>query len=143
MRIAIVVLLVACGSDSAKQPDAHVDLPVDAPAIPDAPPGCHTEKLAFTQATGCQNDGSVEFCIPTNMGIEAMLQTIEPAIHCAAGGGRAMCNATPNLLLCTYPLAFPAQCATDHGAMTGDTFGDMCSIAAIPQVTMIVHTILE
>lgn len=144
----LVMLLAACGDDGTVSPKTDAPLvadmatPIDA-TFPDAPAGCAGE-LQFTQATGCANDGSVEFCIPAgNAALITQLQAISPSITCAAGGGRAMCNASPNLLLCFYPTTFPDQCVTDHGAMTDDVFTDMCQIAALPEVTMIVHTIFE
>ncbi len=144
----LLVVIAACGDDGTVSPNIDaapaVDAGIDARTVfPDAPAGCAGE-LAFTQATGCANDGSVEFCIPANnAALITQLETISPSITCAAGGGRAMCNASPNLLLCFYPTAFPDQCTTAHGAMTDAVFTDMCQIAALPEVTMIVHTILE
>lgn len=151
MRSITVVLLgvLACGDDGGEPietPDAaKSDAPkTDAPLI-DSPPGaCPVEKIKFTQATGCGNDGSVEFCIPDgNAALVAELEAIEPMISCAAGGGRAGCNDPTGLLLCFYPTRFPDQCTTDHGAMTDDVWADMCAIVAKPEITEIVHTIFE
>lgn len=147
MRLAIVgVCLLACGGNHTRTPLP----PPDASSVDGAPlevldaadPARCSDEIRFTQATGCQNDGSVEFCIPANdQGVLARLAAIEPAISCAAGGGRAGCNDPPGLWLCFYPTRAPAQC--DGSAMTDDTWQDMCEIAALPEVTEIVPTIFE
>jgi hypothetical protein len=131
---ALLAIAIGCGDDTA-----------DAPAAIDAPAGaCPTAEIMFTRATGCANDGSVEFCIPDgNAALIARLEGYEMDISCASGGGRAGCLARPNLLLCFYPTSFPQQCEAMHGAMTDDTWQDMCAIAALPEVTSIVPTILE
>jgi hypothetical protein len=104
----------------------------------------HTDKLAFTYETSCGNDGGVEFCIPANdTATHDVVTAVSSAITCNAGGGRAMCNATPGLLLCTYPTSYPGQCITQYGAMTAKVWADMCQLAALPQITKIVPTILE
>lgn len=142
--IAIVLALSGCGDNgnTAKLDAPALGTAIDA-VFPDAPSACAAE-VAFDQAHGCENDGSVEWCIPDNQpALITELQAIEPAIHCAAGGGRAMCSATPGLLLCSYPTAFPDQCIASHGAMTDATWADMCAIAAKAEVTAIVPTILE
>jgi hypothetical protein len=145
--LVVLVTVVGCGGGGGGG-GGGTPPAVDAPPShePDSAVGgvCHTEKIAFTQADGCGNDGGVEWCIPDNdAALQTQLATISSSIHCAPGGGRAMCSARPSLLLCSYPTAFPAQCSTDHGATTDEVWRDMCEIAALPQVTMIVKTILE
>ena len=129
-----------CGNDTADAPAT-----TDAKPLDDAPAGaCPTAEIMFTQATGCANDGSVEFCIPDgNAPLIAQLKAIETDISCAPGGGRADCLAMPNLLLCFYPTGFPQQCEAIHGAMSDRTWQDMCAIAALPEVMAIVPTIAE
>ena len=138
---ALLAIAIGCGDD-----------PVDAPATIDATPlddasagACPTAEIKFTQATGCTNDGAVEFCIPDgNAAVIAQLKALEKDISCAPGsGGRAGCLDAPNLLLCFYPTSFPQQCETIHGAMTDDTWQDMCAIAALPEITAIVYSIAE
>jgi hypothetical protein len=142
---ALLAIAMGCGDHTAGAPDPDAAVTGDASATTDAPAGaCPTAEIMFTQATGCANDGSVEFCIPDgNAALIAQLQALEKDLSCAPGGGRAGCLATPNLLLCFYPTSFPQQCAAIHGAMTDDTWQDMCAIAALPEVTAIVPTILE
>jgi hypothetical protein len=104
----------------------------------------HTDKLKFTYETSCGNDGGVEFCIPANdASTLAAVTGVSSTITCNAGGGRAMCSATPGLLLCAYPTQYPGQCATQYGAMTDKVWADMCQLATLPQITQIVPTILE
>jgi hypothetical protein len=138
---ALLAIAIGCGDDTADAPAT-----TDATPLDDAPAGaCPTAEIMFTQATGCANDGSVEFCIPDgNAALIAQLEAYEMAISCeSGGGGRAGCLARPNLLLCFYPTSFPQQCEAIHGAMTDDTWQDMRAIAALPEVTCIVPTILE
>ena len=136
---ALLAIAIGCGDDTADARDPDADVTGDAPTG-----ACPTAEIMFTQATGCANDGSVEFCIPDgDAALIAQLEAHEVAISCAPGGGRAGCFASPNLLLCSYPTGFPQQCEAMHGAMTDDTWQDMCAIAALPEVTAIVHTILE
>ena len=142
MTLAIVV--VGCGDQAS---GIRIDASVDAP--PDAAPqlACttgHEDKIEFDYPTSCGNDGSVEFCIPANdASVMSSVAAISSTITCAPGGGRALCLATPGLLLCTYPTQYPGQCLSTHGAMTTDVWADICEIAALPQVTAIVRTILE
>ena len=138
-----LALLAGCGADHGRSPDASST--IDARTIfPDAPTGCRVDKMMFSQATGCGNDGSVEFCLPDgNAALVANLATISPTISCAGGGGRAMCSARPGLLLCFYPTRFPQECEAPGGGMTDATFADMCSIAALPDVSAIVQTIFD
>jgi hypothetical protein len=143
--IAIAILFVAC-TEHGMSPPGDDDNPVgDASTTPMI--GCsngHADKIKFDQKTSCQNDGSVEFCIPDNdSNFEALLANISPTIHCAAGGGRANCTATPGLLLCTYPTAFPTECVSTHGEMTVEAWSDMCDLAGLAAVTEIVPTVFE
>src|SRR5205823_9566823 len=99
-------------------------------------------QINVTRAQSRGNDGSVEFCIGANDApLKSELTSISVSIHCAPGGGRAACLATPGLLLCSYPTQFPGQCATQQGAMTDAAWADMCKISAFPQINEIVPTI--
>lgn len=140
------MVLAACGGRPAPAADAPVG--PDALRGPDAALGACTAaaaaKLAFTQATGCSNDGSVEFCAPDgDAGVAAALAAISPTITCAPGGGRARCLDAPGQLLCFYPTAVPDQCVAQHGALTDAAWADVCAIAALPAITAIVATFYE
>jgi hypothetical protein len=141
-RIAIVVL-VGCSHSSSSPATA------DAPALPDAASQSSTcatgdaTKIKFTRANGCGNDGSVEFCIPSNNAdVLARVNAVSTTITCSAGGGRAMCN-DASLLLCTYPTAVPGQCEAQYGAMNDPTWTQMCSLSAFAEIHAIVQTIFE
>jgi hypothetical protein len=141
-RFLVLVVLVACGENHAT---THADAPAPTPDA--ATRGCaygHTDKLKFTYATSCGNDGGVEFCIPANDPTTlGNVTAVSSTITCNAGGGRAMCNATPGLLLCSYPTSYPGQCTSQYGAMTDQVWADMCELASLPQIAEIVPTILE
>jgi len=117
--------------------------PVDG-SVPETCPTGNSAKIKFEQATGCQNDGSVEFCIPDNdAALRAELTAIAPAITCMVGGGRANCLRAPGLLLCFYPTQVPDQCVAQNGAMTAGAWADMCAIAAQSAIVEIVPTFAE
>ncbi|MGE0871457.1 MAG: hypothetical protein AB7P03_23045 [Kofleriaceae bacterium] len=153
-RILLLMIAFGCGG-SGRGTDVRVDAPTsseppaDAAAMaPDAdlPFDCSAEvvaKIKFDITTGCQNDGSVEFCAPEHdTAVMALLKAIEPNLVCGPWGGRAMCRQTPGTLLCMYQTEQPVQCtATD--AMKPAVWADMCRIAGLPQITEIVHTFLE
>jgi hypothetical protein len=133
------VMLVACKEDGAMHTgDATVDT---------VPIVCSTgdlSKVKFTQADGCFNDGSVEFCIPMgDATVMSAVSTVSESITCAPGGGRAMC--TGSELLCFYPTVIRVECPIEHGvrtgAMTDAVWQDMCDLSAISQIDEIVRTI--
>jgi hypothetical protein len=138
------MLVVVLGCGDSEQPATHPDAAKDAPATADVCAGAGREKIKFSRAESCANDGGVEWCIPDNdPALQTMLATISPSIQCAPGGGRAGCYTPTGLLLCSYPTAYPGQCVTMYGEMTADVWADMCELAALPQITQIVPTILE
>lgn len=147
MRLPVLVILAGCGHHaSGTAIDASIDASIDATA--DAPQlTCstgHTDKIKFDYPSSCANDGSVEFCIPdNNAAVMNAVTAISSTITCEPGGGRANCNASPGLLLCTYPTAYPGQCVSMYGAMTVDVWSNMCALAAMPDIIEIVRTILE
>jgi hypothetical protein len=99
-------------------------------------------KIKFTREMSCANDGSVEFCISANDGnLREQIGVVNSKITCAVGGGRAGCNRTPGLLLCTYPTAFPGECQASHGAMTDKAWADMCTLSSFGGISEIVATI--
>jgi hypothetical protein len=101
--------------------------------------GCRPDKMKFTQSNGCDNDGSVEFCIPPSL--RAAVQSIADTLHCAPGGGRAMCDPTTQLL-CQYPTVGGA-CASPRGALSEDAWREICQISTLQPITAIVPTIFE
>ena len=103
---------------------------------------CQEEKLSFTQETGCANDGSVEFCIPSSdaTAILATLHSIDPAISCAPGGGRAGCVDTEQL--CFLPTSSDL-CDAQHGALTPLGWDRVCRVSELDYVDQIVPTFYE
>jgi hypothetical protein len=101
--------------------------------------GCRDEKMTFTQATGCANDGSVELCVPPVL--EHALRLIAPTIHCAVGTGRAGCDPATQLL-CSFPTD-ASTCTAPHGALTDAAWDTLCGVSMLPDVERIVPTILE
>jgi hypothetical protein len=150
LRLAWIpaLLLAGCGDDDCCTviPDAQRDAPHDILILPDVPNECAgpgREKIKFPREESCGNDGSVEWCIPDNDAqLVATLEGISSTIHCAPGGGRAMCH-TGGKLLCFYPTSYPEQCLSQHGQMKLEVWDDICEVAGQPQIIEIVHTLLE
>src|SRR5262245_2969701 len=97
------------------------------------------EKLAFAQETGCGNDGSAEFCLPT--GKEALLaevRAIAPSIRAVRSRGRARCE-VPAETLYFFPTK-EAECVARQGALVDAAWDKLCRIAELPEVRAIVPT---
>jgi hypothetical protein len=152
MRSALVCLvsvgffaLQACAVDRADPSEASASAVVS----PNVPNACPTEEIAFTKETGCQNDGSVEFCIPRgDDAVLASVTKIAPEVRCAGAGGRAGCNPATQVLCFfgTSEVAFPAsepKCVSAHGALTDKAWDQVCKLAALDQVTKVVPTRFE
>lgn len=136
-RFAISSLLVACLSSCTSAPPST---PVEEPVPPAA--SCPSQKLAFTRDTGCMNDGSLEFCLPT--GDEALLarvRDIAPTIQAGSSRGRARCD-VPAETLFFFPTG-DAECVARHGALKDAAWDQVCRIAALPEVRAIVPTWYE
>jgi hypothetical protein len=151
MKWLVVVVLItgACNrdalsvSDLATQPMTDMAAKVNDLAGADLFVACPTQELAFTQALGCANDGSVEFCIPDgDAALRDRIKSIAPTVTCAKGGGRAKCN-VGDQLLCSLPTQGPPLCTMQHGALTDEGWYLVCSLAALPEIKQIVHTIFE
>lgn len=103
--------------------------------------GCRPEKMTFTQQTGCDNDGSDEFCLPQTL--VAAVQTINPAVKCGGGTGRAMCDPSVEQL-CLFPTVDAATCVSPPGgALTETGWAELCQISVLPEVRKIVPTLFE
>ncbi|WP_342375312.1 hypothetical protein NVS55_28960 [Myxococcus stipitatus] len=122
-------------------------VPPREPPTSDAPPkatACPTsQKFKFTQETGCRNDGSVEFCLPTgNDALVARVKAIAPTVQEAgASRGRAGCN-VPEETLYFFPTA-EAECHARHGALTPAAWDTLCRLAELPEVRQLVPTWYE
>lgn len=151
----IALLLVACACrapvsadavDLLAQPDqaALHDLSAtpDLLALTDQTIGCRPDKMAFSRERGCENDGSVEFCLPAgDDALLARVQAIAPSVRCAVGGGRARCD-TQRELLCLFPTGM-AECLGRHGALTDEAWARLCALSVLPEIRRIVPTWFE
>ena len=97
----------------------------DAEPVGDQAAACPVHKIAFTQAQGCQNDGSNEFCVPAaDTATLAAVQRIAPAVTCGAGRGRAGCDPAAQRL-CFFPTS-DSTCTGRHGALTDSAWSQHC-----------------
>lgn len=139
LPLPLLLLLGGCCSSSSAPTSC---VPPEPPAGADLAPACATGKLKFTQATGCQNDGSVEFCLPAaDLDSQARAQAVAADLRCAPGGGRARCSAGSELL-CFFPTE-AGRCVAVHGALTAAAWAQVCALAALPAVREIVPTFFE
>lgn len=123
-----LLLALATGACSRVQPQASA---------------CPTDKLAFTQATGCLNDGSVELCLPKEPQAVERIRALAPELTGPLGSrGRAGCDLSVEELY-LLPTRPGAECVEPHGALTDEAWARMCRIAADPAVSRIVPTWFE
>jgi hypothetical protein len=102
---------------------------------------CRTEKIAFSQETGCRNDDAVEFCIPANDQVaEAQVKAIEPTLACnQSAGGRAQCGTSERLCM----LSISSQECPWGDPMPDALWRSVCQLAALDVVRNIVPTYYE
>jgi hypothetical protein len=101
---------------------------------------CRTDKIAFSQEAGCQNDNSVEFCLPAgDAAALAQVLAVDATVTCRLGSsGRAGCTEQ----LCMLPV--PAeQCPTRLDPMPDPMWQTVCRLAALDVVAKIVPTLYE
>ncbi|MCP3162260.1 hypothetical protein [Myxococcus qinghaiensis] len=126
-------LLLSCATTSREEPAQ----------VPASASECPTHKLDFTQETGCRNDGSVEFCLPT--GDEALLarvrQITSTSLQSGASRGRVGCN-IPEETLYFFPTG-DTECVSRHGALTPAAWATLCRIAELPVIRKITPTWYE
>lgn len=126
------------------EPPAARDGAADLPLSDGSDQACPAQgKIRFAQGQGCQNDGSVELCLPQgDAAVLAQARAIAADLSCAPGGGRAKCD--PALeLLCLLPTVVGGRCVALHGALTDAAWGQVCALAALPAVREIVPTFFE
>jgi hypothetical protein len=111
--------------------------------------GCPTDKIAFTQATGCTGCDSYELCIPDPTRCPAALQALEqlvPDVTCFSGtsAGRAGCDTTWQRLCLVPTTAASGRCALLDAdlltAMTDAGWAQACAVASLPFVPQLVLT---
>jgi hypothetical protein len=105
-------------------------------------PGCRTDKIEFTQQTGCANDGSVEFCLPApDAAALAQVLAVDATITCGRGStGRVGCN-TLTEQLCLLPTNCPNAASADP--MPDRSWQTVCQLAALDVVAKIAPTLYE
>lgn len=135
-RLAVVILLVGCttapvGVDAGT--DSGMWVPADGGVI------------SFTQATGCQNDGFVEFCLPNDQRVLAEVLAINPAIYQLLDAhGRANCDTTwEHLYFFPTPQDDTSICLAPLGAMSDATWNQILALSKIPEIRAIVPTFFE
>ncbi|NTX52898.1 hypothetical protein HR086_16365 [Myxococcus sp. CA039A] len=137
MPFLLLAALSACATPSPGPPRAR---PSGAPSVQGE--ACPTHKLRFSRETGCMNDGSVEFCLPT--GDEALLARVKalaPSIEANPSRGRAGCD-LPKETLYFIPTG-ETECEARHGALTPAAWTMVCDVAALPEVRKLVPTWYE
>ncbi|NVJ26863.1 MULTISPECIES: hypothetical protein [Myxococcus] len=124
----LFAILSACATTSREGPAASA---------------CPTHKLDFTQETGCRNDGSVEFCLPT--GDEALIARVRgfapTSLQAGASRGRVGCSIPEETLY--FFATGDTECVSRHGALTPTAWDALCRIAELPEVRKIAPTWYE
>ena len=104
--------------------------------------------IQFTQADGCFNDGSVEFCLPNDQMVLAKVMAINPVIYEVLDSrgqptstGRAKCDITwEHLYFFPTPPDDTSICLTPNGAMSDAAWNQILELAKIPEIRAIVPT---
>jgi hypothetical protein len=141
-----LVALVACGGPRATGPLADAAPAAASVAPAGAAARCPTEKLGFTQATGCTSDGYVELCIPRgDARLESKVRSLSrPARLMPGSSGRVGCStATETLVVYPTPFHDPSVCTSRHGALTDAAWQELCALASLPEIRRIVPTWFE
>jgi hypothetical protein len=113
-------------------PDPTAPAPDTAPPPTDGPTVvCEMSKFSFNQASGCVNDGWVEFCaVKGGAPVTNALRAIASDLDITEGDiGRAGCDA-----MTEYHVQKPIQagdCTAPHGALTDDAWGRLCALSQL------------
>jgi len=102
---------------------------------------CPVNEIQFTQATGCQNDGSFEFCIAHDAMLIATIEQISPNINCERGRGRAQCDLDTEYLCMVSTGGLCLMPGSD--AMSSAGWRLTCELAAHPAIFELVPTWYE
>jgi hypothetical protein len=131
----LLIVLVLAGCNRLPHLDS-VNAPERTP-----PPPCPTHRIRFTQETGCQNDGSVEFCLAAGdlVALESV-RALAQDVRCMRAGGRARCDLDTEVLCMVETRGL---CVTHHGALTDAGWALVCDLAALDAVREIVPTWYE
>lgn len=118
-----------------------------------APPGLVTPerrkepagKLLFTQADGCANDGSIEFCVAkADAALQAEVRRLAPTVTTGGSRGRVGCEPEEEILFFfPTPGHDPAVCTGRHGALTDRAWGQLRALAALTGIRRFAATWYE
>ena len=134
----LCVILAGCASHPPEPAAPAGPVPPEEPATPAG--SCPTEKLAFSRTTACQNDGSVEFCLPRDEQVVQRVRALAPELRGPIGSsGRARCDLTKEDL---YFFPMPDACR-ETGELPEETWARLCRLAADPAISRIVPTLFE
>jgi len=141
MRATWLLLLCACLAaptqvDDVPQPDPNVQPmqaqpPQQQPSDPQVV--CDMAKFSFTQASGCVNDGWVEFCADKSGGtpVTNALRGIAADVQITEGEvGAAGCDEVNDFHV-VEPI-HSGDCMAPHGALTDDAWGRFCALSQVP-----------
>lgn len=130
----------ACSGSTSIHPSPERDSAGSEDAVEHS---CKTQKIRFTQQTGCANDGSFEFCLPVGDSVaKEKILKIDRSISCELGpGGRAECH-RESQQLCTFRIPV-GQCTNWKSPLPEEVWKIVCQLAELEAVPMIVHTVLE
>lgn len=97
---------------------------------------CAMTKFSFTQATGCANDGWVEFCAKkSGAAVLSRLRSIAPQLVITEGViGNSGCSEADDYHV-TYLLDVGAECTEQYGALSSSSWERLCSMAALPETS--------
>jgi hypothetical protein len=128
----LVALLLLPGIARAADP---VPSPPEDPAL----------KFPFTRETGCQNDGSVEFCVAkADLALQAKVRRIAPSVRTGTSRGRVGCEPKREILyFFPTPGHDPAVCSGRHGALTERAWGQLLELAALSGISRFAQTRYE
>lgn len=132
-RQFLAALLAGCASPPAPQE-----------ALAPEPDGaCPTVKMRFTRETSCQNDGTVEFCLPKEAEVIARVRALAPELTGPVGGsGRIGCDLTREDLY-FFPTREDPGCQPPAPGLSDAGWATLCRIAADPAVQRIGPTWYE
>lgn len=104
-----------------------------------------TAKLLFTQADGCRNDGSVEFCVAkADAALQTQVKRIAPSVRTGRSRGRVGCEPEKEVIyFFPTPGHDTAVCTGRHGALTDRAWRQLRELAALEGIRRIAATWYE
>jgi len=128
---------VAAVSKDSNFPQQSQENEANAPTL--TKESCRTDKMKFTLPTSCNNDGSVEVCIPADEQSHARLSALVPNLRCGSWRGRAECHLTEQRN-CLIPVD-RSNC--NEQRLSPEDWQRVCAVADLEFVEKVVPTFLE